>query len=255
MLEIINLTKKYGDFTALNGLSLTLNHGVYGILGANGAGKTTFLNLLTDNVKRTSGDILYDGKEILSMGREFRRKVGYTPQLLGIYEDFSARKFLHYIGALKGMKHKECKLQTEETLELVALSKYAHKRLGSFSGGMRQRVLLAAALLDNPEILILDEPTSGLDPEERIRLRNHIASIAKDRTVLLATHVVVDIEIIAQKVILMSHGKLIKFDTPQALIQGVCVETGADSLVLEDVYLHYAKSGRKQEDKEENSHV
>jgi ABC-type multidrug transport system ATPase subunit len=255
MLEIKNLTKKYGSFTALDGLSLTLDHGVYGILGANGAGKTTFLNLLTDNIKRTSGDILYDGKEILSMGRDFRRKVGYTPQLLGIYEDFSARKFLHYIGALKGMKHKECKLQTEETLQLVALSKYAHKRLGSFSGGMRQRVLLAAALLDNPEILILDEPTSGLDPEERIRLRDHIAAIAKDRTVLLATHVVVDIEIIAQKVILMSHGKLIKFDTPQKLIQDVCTEIGADSLTLEDVYLHYAKSGRTQEDKEEKSDV
>jgi ABC-type multidrug transport system ATPase subunit len=116
-------------------------------------------------------------------------------------------------------------------------------------------VLLAAALLDNPEILILDEPTSGLDPEERIRLRNHIAEIAKDRTVLLATHVVVDIEIIAQKVILMSHGKLIKFDTPHKLIQDVCTEIGSDSLTLEDVYLHYAKSGRTQEGKEEKSYV
>jgi len=255
MLEIKNLTKKYGSFTALDGLSLTLDHGVYGLLGANGAGKTTFLNLLTDNIKRTSGEILYNGKEILTMGREYRKKVGYTPQLLGIYEDFSARKFLHYVGALKGMKHKDCKLQTERNLEIVALSKYAHKRLGSFSGGMRQRVLLAAALLDNPEILILDEPTSGLDPEERIRLRNHIAEIAENRTVILATHVVVDIEIIAQKVILLSHGKLIRFDTPQKLIQDVCAQTGAESLTLEDVYLYYAKNGRTDEEKKENGHV
>ena len=252
MLEITNLTKKYGDFTALDGLTLTLDHGVYGLLGANGAGKTTFLNLITDNIKRTSGEILYNGREILTMGREYRKKLGYTPQLLGIYEDFSARKFLHYIGALKGMNHKECKRQTEENLQIVALSKYAHKRLGSFSGGMRQRVLLAASLLDNPEILILDEPTSGLDPEERIRLRNHIAEIAENRTVLLATHVVVDIEIIAQKVILLSHGKLIKFDTPQNLIEEVCVKTGADSLTLEDVYLYYAKNGKTQEGKEES---
>lgn len=255
MLEIKNLTKKYGSFTALDGLSLTLDHGVYGLLGANGAGKTTFLNLLTDNIKRTSGEILYNGREILTMGREYRKKIGYTPQLLGIYEDFSARKFLHYVGALKGMKHKDCKLQTERNLEIVALSKYAHKRLGSFSGGMRQRVLLAAALLDNPEVLILDEPTSGLDPEERIRLRNHIAEIAENRTVILATHVVVDIEIIAQKVILLSHGKLIRFDTPQKLIQDVCAQTGAESLTLEDVYLYYAKNGRTGEDKKENGHV
>lgn len=254
MLEIINLTKRYGSFTALDGLNLTLDHGVYGLLGANGAGKTTFLNLLTDNIKRTSGDILYNGREILTMGREYRKKLGYMPQLLGIYEDFSARKFLHYIGSLKGMKHRECKLQTEENLQLVALSKYAHKRLGSFSGGMRQRVLLAAALLDNPEILILDEPTSGLDPEERIRLRNYIASIAENRTVLLATHVVVDIEIIAQKVILLSHGKLVKFDTPKKLIEDVCAQTGANTLTLEDVYLYYAKNGKRQ-DLEEKSHV
>lgn len=250
VLEIMNLTKKYGDFTAVNDLSLTLDYGVYGILGANGAGKTTFLNLVTDNIKRTSGDILYDGREILGMGKEYRKKIGYTPQLLGIYEDFSARRFLHYIGALKGMKNKACRLQTEENLKITSLDKYAHKRLGSFSGGMRQRVLLAAALLDNPEILILDEPTSGLDPEERIRLRTHIAEIAKDRTILLATHVVVDIELIAQKVILLSHGRLIKFDTPRVLIQDVCEKIGSLTVTLEDVYLHYAESVRT-----ENGHV
>ena len=212
------LTKKYGSFTALNDITLTLGKGVYGILGANGAGKSTFLNLITDNIERTSGMILYEGKDILSYGRRFRKKVGYTPQLQGMYEDFTAGQFMRYIGALKGMRGRSCRKQTGELLELVGLAKHAHRRLGTFSGGMKQRVLLAAAMLDDPEILILDEPTAGLDPEERIRLRNHIAALSKDRIVLLATHVVSDIECIAEKVILMKHGKVIRFASPLELM-------------------------------------
>ncbi len=208
MLEIKNLTKKYGDFAALSDFSYSFGYGVYGLLGANGAGKSTFLNLITDNIKRTEGEVLYNGTDILKLGGKYRRRVGYTPQLQGMYEDFSARQFLRYIGALKGMKHKECKKQTEEFLEIVGLKKVAGKKLGEFSGGMRQRVLLAAAMLDNPEIMILDEPTAGLDPEERIRLRNYISEISRNRTVLLATHVVSDIESIAQSVIVLSHGKI-----------------------------------------------
>ncbi|MBR6150373.1 MAG: ATP-binding cassette domain-containing protein [Lachnospiraceae bacterium] len=221
MLEIKHLTKKYGDFTALKDLNLTLDKGVFGILGANGAGKSTFLNLITDNIPRTEGEILYNGKEILSMGSAFRKKVGYTPQLQGMYEDFSAGQFLRYIGSLKGMKHRRCKEQTMELLELVGLRQVAHKKLGAFSGGMRQRVLLAAAMLDDPEILILDEPTAGLDPEERIRLRNHIAELAKNRTVLLATHVVSDIECIAEKVILMKKGEILRFGSPIELMEEI----------------------------------
>ena len=221
MLEIKHLTKKYGDFTALKDINLTLDKGVFGILGANGAGKSTFLNLITDNIPRTEGEILYNGKEILSMGSAFRKKVGYTPQLQGMYEDFSAGQFLRYIGSLKGMKHKRCKEQTMELLELVGLRQVAHKKLGAFSGGMRQRVLLAAAMLDDPEILILDEPTAGLDPEERIRLRNHIAELAKNRTVLLATHVVSDIECIAEKVILMKKGEILRFGSPIELMEEI----------------------------------
>ncbi len=221
MLEIKNLTKKYGDFTAVNRINLTLDKGVYGILGANGAGKSTFLNLITDNIKRTSGEILYNGKEILTMGATFRKKVGYTPQLQGMYEEFTAGQFLRYIGALKGMKHKTCKEQTKELLALVGLDKHAHQKLGTFSGGMRQRVLLAASMLDDPEILILDEPTAGLDPEERIRLRNHIAELSKNRIVLLATHVVSDIECVAEKVILMKRGEILRFDSPTNLMEEI----------------------------------
>ncbi len=225
-ITIKGLTKKYGSFTALDELTLDLENGVYGILGANGAGKSTFLNLITDNIKRTSGEILYNGTEILTMGAKFRKKVGYTPQLQGMYDDFTAGQFLRYIGALKGMKHRDIKKQTREYLGIVGLDKVSHKALGSFSGGMKQRVLLAAALLDDPEILILDEPTAGLDPEERIRLRNHIAEISSDRTVILATHVVSDIECIAQKVILLKKGKLLRFGAPTELIDEIAGYVG-----------------------------
>ena len=221
MLKIKELTKQYGDFTALKNINLTLDKGVYGILGANGAGKSTLLNLITDNIKRTNGEILYNGREILSLGAAYRKKIGYTPQLQGMYEDFTAGQFLRYIGALKGMKHNSCKEQAKALLSLVGLENHAHKKLGTFSGGMRQRVLLAAAMLDDPKLLILDEPTAGLDPEERIRLRNHIASLSKDRIVLLATHVVSDIECIAEKVILMKKGEILRFASPLQLMDEI----------------------------------
>ncbi len=234
-MEIKDLTKKYGEFTALDNINLTLENGVYGILGANGAGKSTFLNLITDNIKRTSGEIFLDGEEILSMGAKYRKRVGYTPQLQGMYDDLTAGQFLRYIGALKGMKGREIRRQTAELLALVGLENASHKKLGSFSGGMRQRTLLAAAMLDEPEILILDEPTAGLDPEERIRLRNHIAEISSDRIILLATHVVSDIECIAQKVILLKKGKLIKFSPPEELINEAAGYVGEFSGTFEEV--------------------
>lgn len=221
MLEIKNLTKKYGDLTALSDFTYTFDNGIYGLLGANGAGKSTLLNLITDNIKRTAGEILYNGTDILSLGASFRAQVGYTPQLQGMYEDFSARQFLRYIGSLKGMKAKVCKEQTEQFLEIVGLSRAAHKKLGSYSGGMRQRVLLAAAMLDDPEIMILDEPTAGLDPEERIRLRNYISEISRDRTVLLATHLVSDIESIARDVIVLNTGKILISGTPAELVNSI----------------------------------
>ncbi|MDO5150352.1 MAG: ATP-binding cassette domain-containing protein [Oscillospiraceae bacterium] len=246
MLVIKNLTKKYGSFTALNDITLTLGKGVYGILGANGAGKSTFLNLITDNIERTSGMILYEGKDILSHGSRFRKKVGYTPQLQGMYEDFSAGQFMRYIGSLKGMRYGKCRKQTRELLALVGLDKVSHRKLGSFSGGMRQRVLLAAAMLDDPEILILDEPTAGLDPEERIRLRNHIAEISENRTVLLATHVVDDIECIANKVILMKKGELLRFDSPSALMDEIAGKVGEYHGTFEEVCRLKEKYGKGQ---------
>ena len=186
-LTIQNLTKTYGNKVALRDFSYTFTPGIYGILGANGAGKSTLMNLITDNVKRDSGSILWNGTDILKLGREFRREVGYMPQQQGMYPDYSARDFLCYMAAVKELPRKESRQQIEELLAVVNLSEDAHKRLGGFSGGMRQRVLLAQALLGDPKILILDEPTAGLDPKERLRLRQYISDLARNKIVFPIT--------------------------------------------------------------------
>ena len=232
-LQVQELSKYYGSKRALDHFNYTFQEGIYGILGANGAGKSTLMNLITDNVKRTGGSIFYNGEEILSMGRKFRSLIGYMPQQQGMYEQFSARAFLFYMAEIKGLKKKEAKKQVEELLCLVHLEKDAHRKLGGFSGGMRQRVLLAQALLGNPQVIILDEPTAGLDPKERIRLRNHIALLAQNRIVFLATHIVSDIETIADQVFLMKDGGLIASGTPSRLLEDV----GGKN--LEDVYMSY----------------
>ena len=232
-LQVQELSKYYGSKRALDHFNYTFQEGIYGILGANGAGKSTLMNLITDNVNRTSGSIFYNGEEILSMRRKFRSLIGYMPQQQGMYEQFSARVFLFYMAEIKGLKKKEAKKQVEELLCLVHLEKDAHRKLGGFSGGMRQRVLLAQALLGNPQVIILDEPTAGLDPKERIRLRNHIALLAQNRIVFLATHIVSDIKTIADQVLLMKDGGLIASGTPSRLLEDV----GGKN--LEDVYMSY----------------
>ena len=232
-LTIQNLTKTYGNKVALREFSYTFAPGIYGILGANGAGKSTLMNLITDNVKRDSGEILWNGTDILKLGREFRREVGYMPQQQGMYPDYSARDFLHYMAAIKELHRTESRTQIEELLAVVNLSEDAHKRLGGFSGGMRQRVLLAQALLGDPKILILDEPTAGLDPKERQRLRQYISDLAKNKIVFLTTHIVSDIESIANDVLLMKQGELVAHGAPDALIAAVHGQN------LEDVYMAY----------------
>ena len=232
-LVIKDLTKKYGEKVALRDFSYTFTPGIYGILGANGAGKSTLMNLITDNVKRNEGQILWNGTDILKQGASFRALLGYMPQQQGMYSDFSARAFLRYMADVKGIKRKRANTQIEELLELVNLKADAHKKLGGFSGGMRQRVLLAQALLGEPQILILDEPTAGLDPKERLRLRKYIADLAENRIVFLTTHIVSDIESIATDVLLMKDGALVKHGTPEELVQSV---QGKD---LEDVYMAY----------------
>ncbi len=232
-LEIKHLTKRYGDKTALDDFSYCFDAGIYGILGANGAGKTTLMNLITDNVRRDAGEILFNGTDVLKLGERFRSVLGYMPQQQGMYPDFSARAFLLYMAELKEIPRKQAREQVEALLEMVNLQDAAHKKLGGFSGGMRQRVLLAQALLGDTAVLILDEPSAGLDPRERLRIRKYIAELASDRIVFLTTHIVSDIESIAKDVLLMKQGKLVTHGAPEALIESV----GGGS--LEDVYLSY----------------
>ena len=233
-LKIEGLTKKYGEKTALQDFSYTFSSGIYGILGANGAGKSTLMNLITDNVKRSGGKILWDGKDILELGKKFRSIIGYMPQQQGMYGEYSAVGFIRYIASIKEIPRKEANEQIKQLLEVVNLTDSAHKRLGGFSGGMKQRVLLAQALLGSPMILILDEPTAGLDPKERLRLRNYISDLAENRIVFLTTHIVSDIESIAGEVLLMKDGKLVTHGAPADLIAEVKGNN------LEDVYMTYS---------------
>lgn len=222
-LEIKNISKTYkkGTVKALDDFSVTLTPGVYGLLGPNGAGKSTLMNIITDNLNADSGEVLYDGENIKKLGKDYRSVLGYMPQQQGLYDDFTLNRFLWYMSALKGLKKKDVKEKITSLLETVNLTESAYKKLGGFSGGMKQRALIAQALLNNPKILILDEPKAGLDPKERIRIRNFISEIAEDKIVLISTHVVSDIEFIAKEIILLKEGKLISHNTCNSLTKEI----------------------------------
>lgn len=214
MLAINHVTKKYGNFTALEDITIEFTSGVYGLLAPNGAGKTTLIKMLTTLLFPTNGEILWGGSEITKLDGEYRDIVGYLPQEFGYYKNQSPRQFLSYLAALKGIDRTTAKHKVVELLELVSLSEVIDKKMRKFSGGMIQRVGIAQAMLNDPKILILDEPTAGLDPKERVRFRNLISALSKDRIVILSTHIVSDIETIANHVIMFKDHKLLCNDSP-----------------------------------------
>ena len=172
-LEIKNLSKNYGNIQALCNVSMELDNGIYGLLGPNGAGKSTLINLITDNIKREKGEICWNGKDILKLGKQYRNVLGYMPQEQGYYEEFTAGAFIMYMAKVKGLNRVKIKERMEELLTTVNLQDNRHEKIGSFSGGMKQRLMLIQALLNDPKVLILDEPTAGVDPQERIKIRNY----------------------------------------------------------------------------------
>ena len=199
---------------AVRDFSCTLTEGVYGLLGPNGAGKTTLMNLLAGNLSPTSGKIMLDGDETGRMGDSYRRLLGYMPQMQSLYDDFTGERFLWYMAGLKGIGRREGKKEIDRLLQVVNLQEDRYRKIKSYSGGMKQRLLLAQALLSNPRILILDEPTAGLDPQERIRIRNYISRISEERIVLLATHIVSDVESIAKETLFIKKGRLLLEGSP-----------------------------------------
>jgi ABC-2 type transport system ATP-binding protein len=208
-LSIEQLSKHFGSKKAVNDVTVTLQSGVYGLLGANGAGKTTLMRMVCNVLNPTSGRILYDGEEIVHMGEDYRSRLGYLPQDFGYYPDFTAKEYLEFIAAIKGVEAKKVKRKVETLLDTVNLSNVAGKKIRTFSGGMKQRLGIAQAVINNPKILVLDEPTAGLDPKERMRFRNLIAELAKDKIVILSTHIVSDIDYIADDILMMKKGRLI----------------------------------------------
>lgn len=220
-LTIKNLSKSFGQKKVLDDVSISFSAGVYGILGANGSGKTTLMRILASVLKPSGGQVYFNNEDIVGMDGAYRDVIGYLPQHVGFYKNFTAEKFLLYIAALKGLPKDQAKGKVDEVLELVGLSSEKKGKVGRFSGGMKQRVGIAQALLNDPKVLIVDEPTAGLDPKERIRFRNLLAKIAINRIVLLSTHIVSDIEFIAREVVILKDGKLLRKDSPQDLLDGI----------------------------------
>ena len=208
-LQLQELNKQYGTKCAVNNVSATLTSGVYGLLGANGAGKTTLMRMICGVLKPTSGSIRLNGKSIGELGERYYTHLGYMPQDFGFYPDFTAREFMLYMAAVKGLDKRVAKTRTQDLLHMVNLDDVADKKIKSYSGGMKQRLGIAQAELNNPSILILDEPTAGLDPKERVRFRNLISDFAKEKIIILSTHIVSDVSYIADTILLMKNGSFL----------------------------------------------
>lgn len=232
MLKISNISKSYGNKKALGEVTMELKEGGYALLGPNGAGKSTLMNIITGNLKADGGEILWDEKNIEKMGKEYRRILGYAPQQQGLYETFTGRRFLSYMGTLKEIDNKNLKSEIERVTNYVNLNDKIDKPIGAYSGGMKQRLLIAQALMGNPKLIVMDEPTAGLDPKERVRVREKISRQADGKIIIIATHVVSDVESIAKEVIIIKDGNIIEKDS----VKNLC-EKYDNAKDLEDVYM------------------
>lgn len=250
MLQIRHVTKKYQNFTALKDITLDLDYGIYGLLAPNGAGKTTLMKMIATLLFPTEGTILWDGTPIQKLDDAYREKLGFLPQEFGYYRDYSPERYLTYIGILKGISRKELLPEIPRLLELVGLTDAAKKKMKKFSGGMIQRVGIAQALLGNPEILILDEPTAGLDPKERVRFRKILTSLSRDKIVIISTHIVSDIEFIANHIIMLKDKQLYANTTANDLcktLDGKLFETTVSSHTLADFEQNYQIVSQRSE--------
>lgn len=250
MLTIKNITKNYGDFCALKNINMEFENGVYGLLAPNGAGKTTLIKMISTLVFPTKGEILYKGENIIAMDDRYREILGYLPQDFGYYKNYSPNKFLMYLAALKGIEKTVAKEKIKNLLKLVALEDVADKKMKKFSGGMLQRVGIAQALLNDPKILILDEPTAGLDPKERVRFRNLLSELSRDRIIIVSTHIVSDIEFISNEVVMIKDKELLYKDNIENIcekIHGKVFETEVENKELMDFRKKYLSLSEKQE--------
>lgn len=217
-LELKNVSKEFSGVHAVNHVSFSMKKGVYGLLGVNGAGKTTLMRMLCTLIRPTGGEILWNGKNIFGLGADYRNILGYLPQDFGYYPDLSIYDYMMYIASIKGIRQGAARKRTKQLLGQVGLAKYEKRKMKTLSGGMARRVGIAQAMLNNPKILVLDEPTAGLDPNERIRFRNLISELSEDRLVLLSTHIVSDVEFIANQIMLMKNGRFFYAGTTEDLV-------------------------------------
>ena len=234
-LKISEVTKRFQDMTVVSQVSYTLSNGVYGLLGVNGAGKTTLMRMLCTLIKPTGGTITWNGQDIFTLGEEYRKLLGYLPQDFGYYPDFTVWDYLMYIASIKGIRPVTAKQRVDMLIRQVGLDNARNKKMKKLSGGMKRRAGIAQAMLNDPKILILDEPTAGLDPNERIRFRNLVSELAKERIVLLSTHIVSDVEYIANDILLMKDGQIVKSGTTEELIAAMSERVFSCRLTREQV--------------------